>query len=115
MGGLPPGAGKQEWRSWARRVRSGVPFADLGAVVISHLDAWNLLRGTVLVYLALDDEFDLQPLITERVDVNWVATRTPEEGDLTVHALGGHTETHALGWNRVLGTSSKSRMSTTST
>ena len=94
-----PGAGKAEWRRWARARRQTVDFDAVGEVIRANLVASGLLHGTVLTYLAMGDEVDLSPL--EGVPgVRWAITRTPEAGPVTVHLLGGEMERHPLGFEQ---------------
>lgn len=63
------------------------------------LSAWP--AGTVvLTYLAIPGEIDLAPLTRTLVDLQWVTTRTPEVGDLTIHPYDSPRELHFLGFHQ---------------
>lgn len=54
---------------------------------------------TVLVFLPMAGEVNLNPLIDGDSETRFVATRTPErDGDLSVHELGGPLEVHRYGF-----------------
>lgn len=96
-----PDASKDAWREWAREVRSGVDWGTLSAAVVDGIRAWMLpdVYLTVLVYLPMGHEIDLNPLLEADPTTRYVATRTPNRGgDLTVHELGGPLEVHRLGF-----------------
>ena len=71
---------KAGWRVWAK----GVERVGLSAAVNRALAEWAPLHGTVLSYLAMGDEIDL-----ERVHglgrCRIAITRTPESGPLSIH------------------------------
>ena len=97
----PSGATKQEWRAWAKDVRSGLDFETLSGAVVDHLEAWPALGpGAVcLTYHPQPDEINLAPQAERLTQVRFAATRTPEAGGvLTVHKLGGPLEVHRLGF-----------------
>lgn len=85
---------KGDWRKRAKG-RDRSPYSE---AVNRVLEAWPPLHGTVLSYLAMDDEIDLGPThALERCRV--VVTRTPPTGPLTVHELvPGSLERHRLGF-----------------
>ena len=96
-----PDASKDAWRDWARQKRSGLDWVQLSAAVVDGLRAWLLPDDgpTVLVYLAMGEEINLQALIESERAVRFVVTRTPDQGgDLTVHEMGGPLEVHRLGF-----------------
>ncbi len=96
-----PDASKDVWREWAREVRSGLDWRTLSAAVVDGIRAWVLpdVYLTVLVYLPMGHEIDLNPLLDADATTRYVATRTPDRGgDLTVHELGGPLEVHRLGF-----------------
>ncbi len=93
-----PGASKARWRRWARAVRRGLDLDGLGERIRAGLLRWPRLEGTVLLYLPLPDEIDLTPLRDAGLPCRFVVTRTPEEGVLTVHELGGELERHRHGF-----------------
>jgi 5-formyltetrahydrofolate cyclo-ligase len=54
--------------------------------------------ATVLLYLPMGDEINLLPLTESEQSIRFVATRTPQRGDLTIHELGGPLEVHRFGF-----------------
>jgi len=74
----------------------------VGADVRHHLAVWLLERPptTVLAFLAMADEVDLEPLLSDRQlgRHRFALVRTPEHGhDLTLHHAGGPRERHPYG------------------
>ncbi len=96
MAGPSSRASKEEWRTWARSVRSGLDFQELSQRVVVGLLAWEGLQGVVLTYHPLADEIDLSPLAESEVEL--VVTRTPDRGPLTVHPYASPTEWHRYGF-----------------
>ncbi len=95
------GAGKAEWRSWARGARSELEYEALSGSVVARLMSWPRLSDAslVLLFLPLADEIDLRPLLEAGLDCRFAATRTPDHGGtLSVHELGGPLEVHRLGF-----------------
>lgn len=91
-------ATKSELRAWARsleRVRS--TESDL---VRRWLAEWLKSRSehTVLVFLPMDGEIDLEPLVGVFPGRRWLTTRTPDSGWLSVHAIDAPRETHRYGF-----------------
>lgn len=96
-----PEAPKDAWREWARQVRSGLDWAALSPAVVDGIRAWVLpdVYLTILVYLPMGHEIDLNPLLEADPTSRYVATRTPDRGgDLAVHELGGPLEVHRRGF-----------------
>lgn len=96
-----PGASKDVWRDWARSYRTELDWETLSESVSNGLRAWLLADDgpTVLVYLAMGEEINLQALIEAEPGIRFVATRTPDRGgELSVHELGGPLEVHRLGF-----------------
>jgi 5-formyltetrahydrofolate cyclo-ligase len=56
--------------------------------------------GRVLVYRAMADEIDLDPLIAELGAERFALTRTPVVGQLTVHPAESPVERHRLGFQQ---------------
>lgn len=101
MGEPPPGAGKQQWRAWARDERDGIDFSTTSPAVVARLLDWPRLADArrVLVFLPLGDEIDLRPLLDAGLGCSFAATHTPPRGGrLTVHELGGPLEVHRYGF-----------------
>ncbi len=96
-----PDAGKDDWREWARAQRAGINWDDVSEAIISSLREWIVPSNyqTVLVFLPLAEEVNLNPLIEGDADTRFVATRTPDRGgELSLHELGGPLEVHRLGF-----------------
>ncbi len=87
---------KREWREWAR----GVDRVSLSAGVVSPLLEWPPLHGTVLSYLAMEEEVELNDV--HAMDRCRVAiTRTPDVGPLSIHVYQpDQLETHRLGFEQ---------------
>ncbi len=96
---------KDEWRAWARELRATLDWRSLSGAACARLRRFPPLRhaATVLTYFPMEHEIDLTPLMDGGVPARWVATRTPDEGPLTVHALVGPVERHRLGFDQPLG------------
>lgn len=54
---------------------------------------------TVLTFLAMPGEVDLEDLHTRR-GIRFLVTRTPRTGDLTIHDLSGDLEVHPFGYRQ---------------
>ncbi len=96
-----PSAGKQEWREWARLQRTDLDWEEVSAAIVAGLRDWLVPDNyqTVLVFLPLPDEVNLNELLNADSETRYVATRTPDSGgDLSVHELGGPLEVHRLGF-----------------
>lgn len=94
-------ADKDVWRQWARQVRADLDWDALSEAVINGMRAWLLPDDgpTVLVYMAMGDEINLQALVDSEHGVRFVAARTPDRGgELSVHELGGPLEVHRMGF-----------------
>jgi len=103
-----PDATKEAWREWARVLRTTLDFTTLSHEVCEGLARFPPLRhaATVLVYLPMEDEIDLTELMRSGLPMRWVATRTPDQGPLTIHELGGPVETHRFGFSQPLASAS---------
>ena len=96
-----PSASKDEWRQWARQRRAAIDWDSASTAIVESLVAWEPLRtaASVLTYLPLAAEVNLQPLSDAGLDCRWLTTRTPPLGEvLTVHELGGPLEVHPYGF-----------------
>lgn len=95
-----PGAGKEEWRRWARARRSELDLDRISSGVVDALGSWDPLQqaATVLLFLPMADEIDLHELLARGLSTTFAATRTPGRGPLTVHPLGGKLEQHPYGF-----------------
>lgn len=94
-------AGKQEWRAWARQERSAIDWPEVSEAIVAGLQGWIVPNNyqTVLVFLPMASEVDLNGLLEADGETRFVATRTPDRGgELSVHELGGPLEVHRLGF-----------------
>jgi len=96
-----PQPSKAASRRWAR----SLPPVTSGenASLLVHLGEWLSAwpPGTVaLTYMAMPGEIDLEHLTRALVDLEWVTTRTPEVGDLTIHPYDAPKEVHFLGFHQ---------------
>lgn len=92
---------KDEWRAWAKQRRSDIQWESVSSEVRQSLLGWdNLARAeSVLLYLPMAAEVNLQPLLESDLGCRWLTTRTPHSGHLlTVHELGGPLEVHPFGY-----------------
>jgi 5,10-methenyltetrahydrofolate synthetase len=87
---------KGEWREWAKAVNR----ESASAAVTASLLEWPPLHGTVLSYLSMPDEIDLEQIhAADRCRI--AVTRTPDHGPLSVHAYRPEQlETHRLGYKQ---------------
>ena len=92
-----PSAGKAEWRRWARRAREGVDWPLVSAAIVAALRGWLAPGARVVLYDPLPDEADLRPLAG---DVTALATRTPQDGVLTIHPWDADREKHGFGFSQ---------------
>lgn len=103
----PSGAGKEEFRRWARRMRRpGIP-EDRAAATVDGIVEWfaggGLPAGSVVMYLPLPDEIDVTP-VPDRVGRTFAVTRTPPSGPLTLHAVDAPRERHRYGFEQPVAT-----------
>jgi 5-formyltetrahydrofolate cyclo-ligase len=91
-----PGSSKADWRRWARDTRAGLDIPALSRAIVKKLEAWPSYQNAthVLTYLAFGSELTLSSLGGKR----FYATRTREDGSLSVHALTGELEAHPYGF-----------------
>ncbi len=95
-----PGAEKSVFRSWAADVRRGLDWEALSHDIVGHLARWKPLEmsSVALLFLPMAEEVNLNELPEALPGPRFVATRTPQEGPLTVHDLGGPLEVHRFGF-----------------
>lgn len=94
-------ASKADWRAWARQRRSELDWDEASEAIVAALRRWIVPDNyqTVLLFLPLPEEVNLNPLLEEDLETRYVATRTPDNGgELSVHELGGPLEVHRLGF-----------------
>ncbi len=97
----PEGADKDAFREWARLVRRDVDWDAVSARIVADLAEWPpfVEAGTVLTFLPLPEEVDLDPVRLAPGSRRMVATHTPERsGELTIHELSGPLEVHRFGF-----------------
>lgn len=103
----PSGAGKEEFRRWARRMhRPGIPDELAGATVdgiVEWFAGAELPAGGVVIYLPLPDEIDVTPVM-DRVSRTFAVTRTPPSGPLTLHPVDAPRERHRFGFEQPVAT-----------
>ncbi|MCP3975521.1 MAG: 5-formyltetrahydrofolate cyclo-ligase [bacterium] len=96
-----PSASKGTWRDWALERRTGVDWEAASAAIRDSLLAWGTLHSSasVLTYLPLAEEVNLQSLNDSSLECRWLTTRTPPLDELlTVHELDGPLEVHPYGF-----------------
>ncbi len=54
--------------------------------------------AAALVWMAKSGELDLEPVVQTLGEVEWLTTRTPSRGPLTVHSYRSERETHRFGF-----------------
>jgi 5-formyltetrahydrofolate cyclo-ligase len=97
----PPGASKDEWRTWAAHVAGTVDWEEASAAVVAELRYWPPLQNAdrTLTFFAMAHEIDLAALRETGPTTQFLATRTPESGgDLSIHSLDGPLEVHRFGF-----------------
>ena len=95
-----PGSPKTDWREWAKQQRSVLDWEELSTSIVDGLRNWIIPNDylTVLVFLPMSEEVNLMPLMEGDAATRFVATRTPDRGELSVHELGGPLEVHRFGF-----------------
>ena len=101
---LPPsGAGKAEFRRWARSLRRPGVSAEQARATVDRIVEWfreaDPPDGIVVVYLPLPDEIDITPVM-DRVSRSFAVTRTPASGPLTLHPMDARRERHRFGFEQ---------------
>lgn len=87
---------KADWRRWARDRRSTLDIPALSRAVVGRIEAWPPYQNAthVLTYMAFGSELTLSSLGGKQ----FYATRTRDDGSLSVHALTGELEPHPYGF-----------------
>ena len=99
---LPPVTpiSKADLRRTARAAAPASPH-ESEAVCRAVSELLGLLAPrTVLTYLAMPGEIDLGRLPGDWPDIEWLLTRTPPAGWLTVHRFGAPLQRHPLGFDQ---------------
>lgn len=97
MTAVPPqGSSKADARRWARELRATLDIPALSRAVVKQIEGWPPYQNAthVLTYLAFGSELTLSSLSGK----SFYATRTREDGTLSVHALTGDLEPHPYGF-----------------
>lgn len=94
-----PTDSKQDWRRWAKHLRSQLTSPTLDYEIIKILRSSELYQRSqhVLSYLAFGSEINLSALHGDSSKTFYV-TRTWEDGTLRVHPLRGDLEVHRFGF-----------------
>ncbi len=91
---------KAALRAEARR-RAG-PRAEEVQRVCEQVISWLQARplSPTLVWMAMPGELDLGPVVEALPEREWLTTRTPSSGPLTVHPYRSPTELHRFGFRQ---------------
>ena len=95
---VSPAEIKSGLRTEARR--RPAPTAGESRKVCEQVLAWLGARRPVptLVWMAMPDELDLGPVVSRLPEFEWLTTRTPPSGPLTVHPYHSESELHRFGF-----------------
>lgn len=87
---------KAEWRRWAKAKRSRLDTRALNKHAVKQLERWPLYDQAehILTYLPFGSEIDLSGLSGK----HFYATRTHQDGSLTIHELTETLERHPYGF-----------------
>lgn len=93
---------KADWREWAKQRRASLDWESTSTAIRRKLLEWEGLgagRTSVLIYMPMAQEINIQPLVDSALECRWLTTRTPRTGRvLTIHELGGPLEVHPYGY-----------------
>lgn len=91
---------KSSLRAEARRRPAPTPTESRR--VCEQVAAWLGARrpAPTLVWMAMPGELDLAPVVDASPEREWLTTRTPSRGPLTVHAYHSQTEVHRFGFRQ---------------
>ena len=80
-------------------MRGGVDWPEASGAIVESLRVWGRLGSStrLLLYDPLPEEVDLRALVGE---AHALLTRTPDDGELTVHRFDAPRETHRLGFSQ---------------
>ena len=78
-------------------------------MVCERVLAWLGARqpSPTLVWMAMGGELDLSPVVEALPGREWLTTRTPSSGPLTVHPYHSRSERHRFGFRQPVATSSR--------
>ncbi len=101
---MDPSPGKSALRARARR--RSAPSAGESQRVGEQVIAWLGTRhpAPTLVWMAMPGELDLGPVVDASPEREWLTTRTPSTGPLTVHPYHCAGETHRFGFRQPVAT-----------
>ncbi len=89
---------KAAWRRWATAL-SRQPTEEENTSLLEALTAFLTQHGgVVLTYRPMPHEPDIDQLIEDFGADRFLTTRTPPDGGLTIHRLGGTSERHKYGF-----------------
>ncbi len=88
---------KNQFRSWAKEVRSGLTISSISQAVVKHLQDWETYQQArhVLSYLAFGDEVDIN-ILHQDTSKTFYVTRT-HKTHLSIHRLE-NLERHPFGY-----------------
>ena len=98
--GVTPAEAKKRLRTEARR--RPAPTAGESRKVCEQVLVWLGARrpAPTLVWMAMPDELDLGPVVSRLPEFEWLTTRTPPSGPLTVHPYHSESELHRFGFRQ---------------
>lgn len=78
------------------------PTAAESGKVCQQVLGWLAPRrpGPTLVWMAIPGELDLGPVVARLSMIEWLTTRTPQAGPLTVHSYHSPLELHRFGFQQ---------------
>ena len=96
---------KSRFRAEARR--RSAPAAGECRRVCEQVTAWLGARkpSPTLVWIAMSGELDLSPVVEALPQIDWLTTRTPPSGPLTVHPYHSPGELHRFGFRQPVASS----------
>ena len=101
---MAPIPSKADLRAQARR--RPAPSAEDSQRVCEQVTGWLRTQPPVptLVWMAMPAELDLRPVVDALADREWLTTRTPSSGPLTVHPYHSPLQLHRFGFQQPVST-----------
>ena len=98
--GVTPAEAKKRLRAEVRRRPAPTPGES--EKVCEQVLAWLRARrpAPTLVWMAMPGELDLSPVVKALSEIEWLTTRTPSSGPLTVHPYHSEGERHRFGFHQ---------------